>query len=226
MDLLLSDLLTCPRCGPDHGLVLLPDVVHDRRVESGVLGCPNCRERFAIAGGVAELVVPGEVASPRRGEAAGDPTGGGGGVGGLAAEGWAARLGGLLGLAGATGMVLVAGPASSGVGELGRLVEGLVLVVVEAVAGGRGWGGGPGVGAVPPSVIRAGRTLPFRTGSVRGVALTGASVALAAEGLRVLAPAARLLLEPAGGAVRSAVESAGGVVVLADGETLVVSRAV
>lgn len=220
MDLSLSDLLTCPRCGPDHGLVLLPDVVHDRRVESGVLGCPNCRERFAIGGGVAELAVPGEVTATRV-EGAGDPPGEGGGASGPAAEGWAAKLGGLLGLAGVAGVVLVAGPASRGVGELGQRVDGLVLVVVEHMgvraAGGVGEGG---------SVIRAGRTLPFRTGSVRGVALTGASVALVAEGLRVLAPAARLLLEPADGAVRSTVESARGVVVLAEGETLVVSRGV
>lgn len=219
MDLILSDLLTCPRCGPDHGLVLLPDVVHERRVESGVLGCPNCRERFAIVGGVAELVVPGEVMARRAEEAGGD-----GAAGGPSAEEWAARLGGLLGLAGAAGVVLVAGPASSGAGELGHLLEGVVPVVVEATGAGRG--GGRGVAAVARSVIRAGSALPLRTGSVRGVALTGVSVALAAEGLRVLAPGARLLLEPADGAVRSAVESAGGLVVLAEDETLVVSRGV
>jgi uncharacterized protein YbaR (Trm112 family) len=220
MDLLLSDLLTCPRCGPDHGLVLLPDVVQDRRVESGVLGCPNCRERFPIAGGVAELAVPGEVTATRE-EGGGDPPGKDGGPGRLAAEGWAAKVGGLLGLAGVTGVVLVAGPASRGAGELGQQVDGLAVVVVEPMDGRAARKVGEG-----GSVIRAGRTLPFRTGSVRGAALTGTSVALVAEGLRVLAPGARLLLEPADGAVGSAVESAGGVVVLAEGETLVVSRGV
>jgi hypothetical protein len=38
MHLSLSDLLTCPRCGPGWGLVLLPGEVRERRVETGVLG--------------------------------------------------------------------------------------------------------------------------------------------------------------------------------------------
>ena len=51
----LTDLLTCPRCGPTHGLVLLVQEVENRRVRSGWLGCPNCRHDYPVTDGVADL---------------------------------------------------------------------------------------------------------------------------------------------------------------------------
>jgi uncharacterized protein YbaR (Trm112 family) len=214
MHLSLSDLLTCPRCGPAHGLVLMPEVVRDRRVEAGVLGCPNCRERYAIRGGVAELGVLEEVTNP--GIHASE-----GWDGGWDGEAWAVRLGGLLGLEGVTrGVILVGGPASAGAGRLEGLVEGVEVVVVRRGEAGGGGGGGVRVG------VGAGAGVPFRTGSMRGVALTGWATSLAEEGLRVLGPGARLLLEPAGGGVRERVAAAGATVVLDEGETLVVMRGV
>jgi uncharacterized protein YbaR (Trm112 family) len=51
----LTDLLTCPRCGPGFGLVLLVDEVEQRRVQRGWLGCPNCRQDFPVENGVADL---------------------------------------------------------------------------------------------------------------------------------------------------------------------------
>lgn len=51
----LTDLLTCPRCGPTSGLVLLVEEVEDRRVERGWLGCPNCRHDFPVENGIADL---------------------------------------------------------------------------------------------------------------------------------------------------------------------------
>jgi uncharacterized protein YbaR (Trm112 family) len=59
----LTDLLTCPRCGPNHGLVLLVKDVEDRRVMSGWLGCPNCRHDYPVEAGVADLRL-GSQASP------------------------------------------------------------------------------------------------------------------------------------------------------------------
>ena len=55
MHLLLTDRLTCPRCGPSFGLILLADRMNDRRVVDGVLGCPNCRDGFPVRDGFGDL---------------------------------------------------------------------------------------------------------------------------------------------------------------------------
>jgi uncharacterized protein YbaR (Trm112 family) len=215
MHLSLSDLLTCPRCGPEHGLVLLPEALRDRRVESGVLGCPNCRERYPIRDGVADLAAVPGAADAIQGASEG-PDEGWDGV--REAEDWAVRLGGLLGLAGAgRGVVLVAGPAAVGAVRLGGLVEGIEVVVVHRDTPG-GEAGGDGGG------VRVGLKLPFRTGSVRGVALTGWATSLVGEGSRVLAPGARLLLEPVSSETRERAACAGRAVVLDEGDTLILER--
>ncbi len=65
MFLELTDLLTCPRCGPGFGLVLLVHEVEERRVKRGWLGCPNCRNDFPVENGVADLRrEPGAPKSP------------------------------------------------------------------------------------------------------------------------------------------------------------------
>jgi uncharacterized protein YbaR (Trm112 family) len=62
----LTDLLTCPRCGPAHGLVLLVEEVEERRVNRGWLGCPNCRYDYPVEHGVADLRLDPEAsAAPR-----------------------------------------------------------------------------------------------------------------------------------------------------------------
>ena len=58
MQLLLTDRLACPRCGPGFGLVLLADRMVDRRVHEGTLGCPNCRDSFTVHAGFADLRAP------------------------------------------------------------------------------------------------------------------------------------------------------------------------
>src|SRR5512133_2993550 len=62
MHILLTDLSTCPRCGPEYGLILLVEDIEDRRVVRGSLGCPNCRERYAITDGVGDFRLGEEVA--------------------------------------------------------------------------------------------------------------------------------------------------------------------
>ncbi len=59
----LTELLTCPRCGPVFGLVLLAQHVEDRRVYGGWLGCPNCRTDYPITDGVADLRLQTETAT-------------------------------------------------------------------------------------------------------------------------------------------------------------------
>jgi uncharacterized protein YbaR (Trm112 family) len=208
MNVELSDLLTCPRCGPTYGLVLLPHEMADRRVRAGVLGCANCRERWQIEGGVADLRV--DVEFEAEGEGAGEGEGGGEGEG-------VVRLAGLMGLAEAQGTVLVAGPGSVHAAALSELVEG--VEVVAAGDRGRAVAAGPGV-----SPVRVTEVLPLRSGSLRGVALTGSRVSLLEEGARVLGSAGRLVVDPAPAGTRERLEAAGLEVVAEEGDVVVASR--
>lgn len=200
MHVSLTDLLTCPRCGPAHGLVLLPGEVRERRVWTGVLGCPNCRERYPVEAGVGRLSPAGSVSwadpvvEPRSDREA------------------AIRLAALLGLAEGGGVVLVAGPAVAQARELAEVAPEVEVVVM-------GEGAVPGVSGLSPS-----NRIPFRTGVVRGVALGGGSVpALVEEAARVLRPGGRLVLEPVEGMeeLDARVEAAGLRVVARQGSTLV-----
>ena len=186
MHILLTDILSCPRCGPEFGLVLLADRVDERRVLEGRLGCPNCREQYPVRGGVLDARLSADRAADA-GEssdaAADDP-------------GAAVRLAALLGLADARGTVLVAGPGAALAAEVAALVPELEVVALAAA---------PAEGEERPGVSRvaARAGLPFRSRTLRGVALTGgADPALLAEGVRVLQPGARLVVEgaPAGAA--------------------------
>lgn len=211
MHVSLSDLLTCPRCGPAHGLILLPGEVHGRRVVAGVLGCPNCRERYAIRDGTADLRVPGEgPAEAGAGVSATDP--------GPAEHDPALGLAALLGLEAAAGVVALAGSAAARAAALARLVEAVEVVVL----GGFGEAGPPPPGDF--SRILVSTRLPFRGGALAGIALTGPATVLLEEAARSVRPAARLLLEPALPELRERAEAAGLVTVLDAQGTLVVAR--
>ncbi|HEX8210392.1 MAG TPA: Trm112 family protein [Longimicrobium sp.] len=173
MHILLTDILTCPRCGPELGLILLADRLEERRVVQGSLGCSNCREMYPIEDGTVDLRVVGGAPTPA---AAQDPDA-------------AVRLAALLGLAGASGTVLVAGPGAELAPAIAALVPGLQVVAFTAHPIPED--GTPGV-----SRVAGGPALPVRGGMLRGVALTGAETPLA-EAVRVLAPGTRLVLDPA-----------------------------
>jgi hypothetical protein len=75
------------------------------------------------------------------------------------------------------------------------------------------------------SPVRVTRVLPFRTGSLRGVALTGgAAMALLEEGARVLGREGRLVVDPTPEGGASRVEAAGLRVVAEEGSVLVAGR--
>lgn len=214
MHVSLSDLVTCPRCGPAWGLVLMPEEVRERRVVAGVLGCANCRERYRVEGGVADLRLPGD---PGRSDAA-PPEAGEGEAAAAAEPGEAViRLAALLDLAGAVGTVLLLGPASSLGGRLAALVEG--VEVVEVVAGAPA-----GVGSPSVSRLRVGEAIPLRSGSVRGVALTGGEAGRLEEAARVVSAGGRLVVEPALPSTRERLEAAGLRVVAEEGGTVVATR--
>jgi uncharacterized protein YbaR (Trm112 family) len=203
MHILLTDILRCPRCGPEFGLVLLADRVEDRRVEAGRLGCANCREMYPVAAGEVDLRVPGAAALPEGGAAGPDE---------------AVRLAALLGLSEAWGSVLLAGAGADLADALAALVPG--VEVVHAV-GRPGSGEGKGEGRL--SRLVGGAPLPFAPGSLRGVALGREAAGLLEEGVRLLAPGGRLVVEgaPAGAAEELA---AAGLRVLLDQEGWLVAE--
>src|SRR5438105_14131419 len=103
----LTDLLTCPVCGPEFGLVLLADRIENRRVLEGWLGCAECRERYRVRGGFVDFTA-GEGSSP--GPAVeGGAEGEGGGRGGGEGEG-AIRIAALVGIREGPAFVVARGP--------------------------------------------------------------------------------------------------------------------
>lgn len=268
MDVALSDLLTCPRCGPMYGLVLLPYEVSDRRVRSGVLGCANCRERYPVEGGVADLRVAvdevgahagsegggravssgarrssgdrarsADSAGPADGATESDAAGASTDAAGAGVEAPEVRLAGLMGLAEAHGTVLLAGAVVAHAAALSALVEGVEVVAeVSGSESGSPESRSPESGRSEParsgppgpwagvSRLRLGGVLPFRSGSLRGVALTGASAGLLEEGARVLGGAGRLVLDPAPEDAAARLESAGLAVVAEEGGVVVAAR--
>ncbi|HEY0024165.1 MAG TPA: hypothetical protein VGB24_14715 [Longimicrobium sp.] len=207
MYILLTDALTCPRCGPGFGLLVQADRLEERRVVEGRLGCANCRETYAIGGGVAHL----SLGSATGADVPADPP----------ADDPEApvKLAALMGLAGARGLVMLEGPGGRHAAALATLVP-----EVEVVAVGAGSATPP---AMEPGVsrVRAGAALPFRDGAMRGAALTsGAGDDRLREALRVLAPGARLLVDPADAETAARLRGLGAQVML-EQEDVVVAAA-
>lgn len=206
MYLPLTDLLVCPRCGPDHGLILLADEISDRRVLAGALGCPRCRERYPVVEGFVDLRVDPVPAAVEAVAAAEDREA-------------AIRLAALLGLAEGIAYTLLVGPSVVHAPALAELIEGLEVVACSESL--RGWGEERGV-----SRLAAGQLLPFRTYSMGGVAMTGHdSAGLLAEAARVLSPAGRMLWEPVPVDAEARLTGVGLRVVAREGEVLVAARA-
>jgi len=209
MYILLTDVLTCPRCGPEFGLIVLAERMEERRVMEGHLGCANCRTHYPIRNAVSDLRLGGGSA------VAADPPSA---YSADAADPEAAvRLAALMGLAGASGMAMVAGPGARHAAEISALVPELEVIAVDAA---------PGIGAEPgvSRVLADGAILPLR-GGLRAAALTGgADPARLREGLRVLSPGARLVADPAPAGTAEALRGLGAEVLLEE-EGVVVARA-
>ncbi|HEX6559532.1 MAG TPA: hypothetical protein VF021_08715 [Longimicrobiales bacterium] len=199
----MTDVLTCPRCGPEFGLVLLADRVEERRILDGWLGCPNCRERYRVRNGHADLVF-------------GQPAG----QAGEASEAEATRLAALLGVTEGPGMLLLVG---SGAANAGRIADMVADVEVVAAAG-----------ALNEEAERAGvcrvavgAMLPFRSRSMKGVALTdAASIELLAEAVRVTGAHARVVAQSGRPDVAAQLEQNGLRVLARDESTTVAERGV
>lgn len=203
MNIGLVDHLVCPRCGPPFGLVLLARDVRDRRVREGEFGCPNCRDRFPVEGGFADLRPPPRgVGGEAEGESSGEVGGGEGDAGTRAL-----RMAAALGVTEGPGLIVVPGSCRDVAAGLARMVRGIEVVVV-------GWGG-RGLAADGVSAFVTGPRLPLRDGVVRGVVAEGGSgEGWWGECLRVLMPGGRIVIADATDAAREWVRGAGMVAVL------------
>ena len=176
MHILLTDLLSCPRCGPEFGLILRGDRIEDRRVHAGVLGCPNCREGYPIEEGFADLRSPPRpplppVVEPPRPEEGEDEV---------------LRIAALLGVKEGPGHLVLVGPSARAAPALARMLERIEVVAMAPDL--RVWGEEAGV-----SRMVAGPGLPFFSRRIRGVLLDGeAGAPYLDEALRVVGPGSRL----------------------------------
>jgi uncharacterized protein YbaR (Trm112 family) len=208
MHILLTDHLTCPRCGPEFGLILLAERMENRRVLEGWLGCANCREKYPIVDGFADLRTGLVEALPGEGGSA--PEEGG--------REEAFRLAALLGVTEGPGFVLVVGEAARLAPGIAAVVEGIEVVAVDPSLA--GWPEVPGV-----SRLATGAQLPFFSGTMRAVALTGERAeGLLEEGARVVSRLGRLVVQGAGAGVAERLARVGLEPLVAEGETVVAVR--
>lgn len=169
-------------------MVLAADRIDDRRVQQGWLGCANCRERFEIREGVADLRFPaalGALVIPLEADPADA----------------AVRRAALLGLGPGHGMVVLLGPAAASAAVLAELMEGIEVVAVEAA---------PSTHPPQPGISRlvASARLPLADAFTRALATTGEFVDLE-EAARVVAPGGRIVVEAAAPATAERLRGAG-----------------
>lgn len=205
MHLLLTDRLTCPSCGPSFGLVLLMDRMEDRRVLDGSLGCFNCRESYPIVDGFCDLRPPPRDPLPDAEPPPADPD---------AEE--CIRLAALLGLVEGGGSILLLGPTARYAASLVGIVEGIEVVAASldllAIRE------SPEVNRMAVSGV-----LPFKSGVLRGVALTGGEEGLLEEVVRVTAPIGRIVVLESTPETEARVRDMGLEVLIAEGEVVVAS---
>lgn len=209
MHLILTDRLTCPRCGPEFGLILLAERMgEERRVLDGVLGCANCRDRFPVRDGFGDLRAPprNDLPDGRAGTTPSDD------------EEAAGRVRALLGLVEGPGTVLAAGAAARHAPLLARLVEGIETVAVDPDA--RHWGEMPGV-----SRLAARPGIPVAARALRGVVVDGAlGRGWIEEAARAVAHGGRVLVEDAGADAGAVLEASGLRILAVEAGTVVAAR--
>lgn len=201
MYLPLTDLLVCPVCGPDAGLILYTTELRDRRVLAGDLGCPQCRRQWPVRGGFADL-------RTRGGRAAGES--------GRAERDAAIRIAALLGVAQGHGHLLIVGPAARHAPAVADLLEHIEVVAMEDSLE---------HDEERTGVSRLGAdALPFIDGRMRGVWLSGSAVQWMEEGVRILARAGRIVLEPAPPGARERLDALGVDVIAQQDATILGTR--
>src|SRR5688572_32958846 len=92
---------------------MLADRVFERRAYEAWLGCANCRERYRVEGGFADL---------RFGEAVPEEEGG------ASAADEAGRLAALMGVGEGPALLLVAGPGAANAAQIADMIEGVEVL--------------------------------------------------------------------------------------------------
>jgi uncharacterized protein YbaR (Trm112 family) len=171
----LTEVLRCPNDHAESYVVAAPIAMDGRRIVRGVIGCPECHAEFPIVDGVGYFGAAGA----RGGPAAHPPS----------PDYDAAALAAFLSLDGPGGYAVLVGAAA-------RFGPG----VVEAVPGVHFIGVNPPAGVAPSpalSLLESPRVLPFKSATVRAVALgadhTGAP--WLREAVRILLTGLRLVAE-------------------------------
>ncbi|MEX2527767.1 MAG: hypothetical protein WEA09_09045 [Gemmatimonadota bacterium] len=164
----VAERLRCPRCGPAYPLILLATQAGGQRVQTGELGCPNCRDRYPVKQGIADL----RQARERLGSQSGDhirdgtppvevssrldlPT---------------SSLAALLGVTQGPARILLVGmeaTVASGLLEAMQIEEGVEVVV----AGPMGKVPNGLLSPCPAGVVVVGGSLPFQEGGFHAVAV-------------------------------------------------------
>lgn len=178
MHILLTDLLSCPRCGPEFGLIVLADEIIERAVVEGRLGCANCREEFPIRQGVADLATDAVGSAPPG--AAPDP-----------AEA-AYRVAALSGLGQGPGRILVEGAPAAVVAKVAELLPNALVIGASPASA------SPGVDPLDGWLVHDSERLPLQSSSLQAVSIgSGAGSLPLEEAVRVLSPGGRIILDPA-----------------------------
>ena len=184
MYLVLTDALSCPRCGPEHGLIVLSDRMVDRRIIEGRLGCPNCHSTYPVKRGVADLRTdPTEIAA------------------GAPPPLDAMELAALVGITGGPGFALLVGGTAELAEQLASIVPGLEWITLAPA-----FGTEPEQPGVNRILVNAG--VPLRAHTVRGAIVLDERADLG-EVVRALRPAARLVIASANDALVSELPALG-----------------
>ncbi len=209
MHILLTDRITCPRCGAGFGLILLAHEVRDRRVLEGDLGCFNCREKYPVRGGFGDFRIPPRTPLPSSSADLDTASVDGEEI---------FRLGALLGVTEGPGTILIKGPAARFAAGLAEIIGGVEVVGLDPNLIGEEESEGV-------SRMVAGARIPFFSGSFRGILLSGETKEQELEeAARVVAPFGRVVVLEAPPEAILWVEALGLKVLLREGGALVAQQ--
>jgi uncharacterized protein YbaR (Trm112 family) len=200
----LTDVLTCPKCGPAHGLVLLVKEVEERRVRSGWLGCANCRRDYPVVEGIADLRLEPGASQPGRGR--------------VEEEELAVKILALSGLAGERGPLLLGEGLEHAAAGIADLAPELEVIAVAPTP--ERLTAGPGV-----SGVACDTGLPVAEQKLRCVAIaSGGASEVVAAAARCVGTGGRLLMFDAAPEDVAEAERGGFTVLAAEGATAVAER--